>query len=267
MNSISSSRPSSLSAKPARRIAAWGLLMLCLLSGTTLLLFTQNDSAAGNRPVPPSHAPEGLPKSAPELTFKPDPVQVVPPAIPDAALPGRVEGWKTGTVDMARIFREYHKTLEAERSLNEDKSKAKTELDARSGRQRELGLRLKEVEKILADRLVNEELKQQKRLEAEPLLQEYRRLTTELQEFAGRRERQLHEHSGRLRKALQNEILGYVQDKAKRDRYDFVFDKSGQGISGSPLLLATRDAVDFTSEVILELNRQSPVARAGTTGH
>ncbi len=210
--------------------------------------------------------PAGVPAGT-TATSSPGSPPVPIPGIPDAPVPVPGKDWKVGTVDMGVVFREYFKSREAERRLNEDKTKAKKELDARSSRQREVGNQLAELGKILADRLVNEELKRQKRSGAEALQEEYRRLSDELQEFAGRRQRQLHDQSERLRKALVNEIAGHIRQKAARDGYDFVFDKSGQGMSGVPLLLVTRDAMDFTSEVIQELNRKEPVARTGSTGH
>ena len=44
---------------------------------------------------------------------------------------------KIGIVDMKRVFQEYHKTKDAEKKVNEDKSKAKKDLDQRSAAQRQ----------------------------------------------------------------------------------------------------------------------------------
>jgi hypothetical protein len=38
---------------------------------------------------------------------------------------------------------------------------------------------------------------------------------------------------------------------------DLVFDKSGQSMNGVPVLMYSKDNVDFTSEVIIALNKAS----------
>lgn len=165
---------------------------------------------------------------------------------------------KVGIVDLSRLFQEYYKTKEAEKKLNGDKSKAKKELDERGARYKELAARLAEIEKVLKDRLVNEQLKSQKQSEGEKLLVEARSMAEEIQQFSSRRERQLQDQWFRVRKGILSDITDRLREKAKRDNYDLVFDKSGLGMSGTPLLPVSRDAWDFTSEVILELNRNAP---------
>ena len=49
-----------------------------------------------------------------------------------------------------------------------------------------------------------------------------------------------------------------VKDKAKADGYDFVFDKSGISLTTVPVLLYYKDAVDFTDQVVVELNKDAP---------
>jgi hypothetical protein len=37
-----------------------------------------------------------------------------------------------------------------------------------------------------------------------------------------------------------------------------VFDKSGMGVNGVPFLLFSKDAVDFSQEIVGELNKDAP---------
>ena len=67
---------------------------------------------------------------------------------------------KIGIVDMKRVFQEYHKTKEAEKKVNEDKSKAKKDLDQRSAKYQELLSQWEACMKIVQDKLVKAELKQ-----------------------------------------------------------------------------------------------------------
>jgi hypothetical protein len=51
------------------------------------------------------------------------------------------------------------------------------------------------------------------------------------------------------------EITEVVMDKVKTQNLDLVFDKSGMSLNGVPLLMYSRDNVDFTSDVITVLNK------------
>lgn len=171
---------------------------------------------------------------------------------------------KIGIVDMKRVFQEYFKTKDAEKKVNEDKSKAKKELDERSAKYRDLITKWNEIEKVLKDKLVNEELKAQKQKEAQEIISEARALERDMEEFRRRREGQLQEQVMRMRKGLLEDIKSRVEDKAKRDNYDLVFDKSGMSPSGVPFLLHSKDAVDFSGDVIAELNKGAPAEAAAT---
>ena len=165
---------------------------------------------------------------------------------------------KIGIVDMKRVFQEYHKTKEAEKKVNEDKSKAKKDLDQRSAKYQELIGQWEQAMKIVQDKLVNAELKQQKQAEAQKISSEAKALEREIDEFRRRREQQLQEQVMRMRKGLLDDISQQVEEKAKRDNYDLVFDKSGVSPSGVKFLLHSKDAVDFSSEVLADLNKNAP---------
>jgi Skp family chaperone for outer membrane proteins len=165
---------------------------------------------------------------------------------------------KIGIVDMKRVFQEYYKTKEAEKKVNEDKSKAKKELDQRSAAYQKLIGDWEQAMKIVQDKLVNPELKQQKQAEAQKISSEAKALEREIDEFRRRREQQLQEQVMRMRKGLLDDISQQVEEKAARDNYDLVFDKSGVSPSGVKFLLHSKDAVDFSNEVLADLNKNAP---------
>jgi outer membrane protein len=165
---------------------------------------------------------------------------------------------KIGTVDMKRVFQEYYKTREAEKKVNEDKSKAKKDLDQRTTEYQKLITQWESANKIVQDKLVNAELKAQKQQEAGQLASQIKALEREIDEFRRRREAQLQEQVGRMRKGLLEDIQQNVEEKSKKDNYDLVFDKSGVSPSGVKFLLHTKDAIDFTGEVLAELNKNAP---------
>jgi len=165
---------------------------------------------------------------------------------------------KIGTVDMKRVFQEYYKTREAEKKVNEDKSKAKKDLDQRTSEYQKLISQWEAANRIVQDKLVNAELKAQKQQEAGTLASQIKALEREIDEFRRRREAQLQEQVNRMRKGLMEDIQQNVEEKSKKDNYDLVFDKSGVSPSGVKFLLHTKDAIDFTSEVLAVLNKNAP---------
>ncbi|HWB01471.1 MAG TPA: OmpH family outer membrane protein [Verrucomicrobiales bacterium] len=165
---------------------------------------------------------------------------------------------KIGIVDMKRVFQEYYKTKDAEKKVNEDKSKAKKDLDQRNNTYQKLIEEWNNASKIVGDKLVNAELKQQKKAEADKIASEIKALEREIDEFRRRREQQLQEQVMRMRKGLLDDISQRVEEKAKLDNYDLVFDKSGVSPSGVKFLLHSKDAVDFSNQVLAELNKNAP---------
>ncbi len=163
-----------------------------------------------------------------------------------------------GIVDMKRVFADYYKTKEAEAKVNEGKTIAKKELDERNAKYKQLIQGWQDLQKLIKDPSISEELRSQKAKEAQDVAAEAKSLEREMAEFRQRRERQLQEEVLRMRKAILEEIKELVEEKAKSGNYDLVFDKSGLGVNGVPFLLHSKDAVDFSNEIIADLNKNAP---------
>ena len=167
---------------------------------------------------------------------------------------------KVGIVDMNRVFSEYYKTKDAEKRVNEDKSTAKKELDERAARYRDLMQKWNDKQKMITDKLLNEDLRQQAQKAATSIASEIKSLERDMDEFRRRRETQLQEQVGRMRKGLLEDIKARVEEKAKLDNYDIIFDKSGKSPIGVNFLLFSKDGVDFTDEVLKVLNKNADPA-------
>ncbi|MCB1096595.1 MAG: OmpH family outer membrane protein [Verrucomicrobiales bacterium] len=172
-----------------------------------------------------------------------------------APLTASAQNFKIGIVDMKEVFAEYYKTKDAEKSVNEGKAVAKQQLDERNAKYKSLISKWQEMQKMITDPAINEVLREQKQKEANGVAAEAKALEREMAEFRQRRERQLQEQVMRMRKGILDEIKGIVIDRARRDNYDLVFDKSGLGVNGVPFLLHSKDAVDFSKDVIATLNK------------
>ena len=63
-------------------------------------------------------------------------------------------------------------------------------------------------------------------------------------------------------KGILEEIRKLVEEQAKTDNYDYVFDKSGLSTSQVPFLLYTKDATDITAGLLKDLNKDGPAESA-----
>ena len=169
---------------------------------------------------------------------------------------------KIGTVDMNRAFKEYNKTKDAEAKINEAKNAAKKEYDDRADAYKKALDDVNNLNKQLEAPALSADAKAQKAKERDDKISNIKNMEREITEFRQTRERQLQEQALRMREGIVKEITDVVMEKVKSGNLDLVFDKSGNSLNGVPVLMYSRDSVDFTNDVIAVLNkpgRQSSV--------
>ena len=87
----------------------------------------------------------------------------------------------------------------------------------------------------------------------------------EINDFRQTREQQLQEQAMRMREGIVKEITDVVMDKVKANNMDLVFDKSGVSLNGVPILMYSRDSMEFTNDVIAVLNKPGRVSSSADT--
>ena len=169
---------------------------------------------------------------------------------------------KIGTVDMSRAFKEYNKTKDAEAKINEAKNSAKKEYDERADAYKKALDEINNLNKQLDSNALSAEAKSAKAKERDDKITNIKNMEREINDFRQTRERQLQEQALRMREGIVKEITDVVMDRVKSQNLDLVFDKSGMSLNGVPLLLFSRDSVDFTSDVVTALNKPGRVSSA-----
>src|SRR5213595_2392868 len=172
---------------------------------------------------------------------------------------------KIGTVDMQRAFKDYNKTKEAEAKINDAKNAAKKEYDDRAEAYKKALDEINTLNKQLDAPALSADAKTQKAKERDDKIANIKNMEREITEFRQTRERQLQEQALRMREGIVKEISDVVMDKVKTSNLDLVFDKSGNSLNGVPVLMYSRDSVDFTNDVITVLNKPGR-ASSITTG-
>jgi len=162
------------------------------------------------------------------------------------------------TVDMQELFKQYYRTNEAQKQINVERARIQKDNNERLARIRELEDNLGKLRKQLEDPSLNDSKKQTLFKEWQVQQQEGIALDRERREFLQRRNQALNEKMVQRMKGILEEIRKLVEEKAKLDNYDYVFDKSGLSTSQVPFLLYTKDATDITAGLLKDLNKDAP---------
>lgn len=169
---------------------------------------------------------------------------------------------KIATVDMQQLFKEYHRTNEAQKEINVERARIQKDNNDRLAHIRELDTELQEMRKQLEDPSISESKKQSTFNEWNIKQQEGIALDRERREFLQRRNQSLNEKMVQRMKGILEEIRKLVEEKAKTEDYDYVFDKSGLSTSQVPFFLYTKDATDITAVLLKDLNKDAPAESA-----
>jgi outer membrane protein len=169
---------------------------------------------------------------------------------------------KVGTVDMNRAFKEYNKTKDAEAKINEAKNAAKKEYDERAETYKKALDEINKLNQQLETPALSADAKSSKAKERDEKITSIKNMEREINEFRQTRERQLQEQALRMREGIVKEITDVVLEKVKSNNLDLVFDKSGMSLNGVPLLMYSRDTVEFTNDIITVLNKGGASAPA-----
>lgn len=173
---------------------------------------------------------------------------------------------KIATVDMQTLFKQYHRTNEAQKEINVERAKIQQNNNERLETIRALENELQDLRKQLDDPSISDKKKQELFKTFQMKTQEGVALDRERREFLQRRNTALNEKMVQKMRGILEEIRKLVEDRAKSDDYDYVFDKSGLSTSQVPFLLYTKDATDITAGLLDLLNKDAPAPAPAPEG-
>jgi len=177
------------------------------------------------------------------------------------------QGLKVGTVDMNRAFKEYNKTKDAETKINDAKNAAKKEYDDRADSYKKSLDEINKLNQQLEAPALSADAKTQKAKDRDEKIASIKNMEREINDFRQTREKQLQEQAVRMRDGIVKEITDVVMTKVKERNMDLVFDVSGVSLNGVPMVLFARPDMDFTSEIVAQLNKpgSSPAPKAAAS--
>src|SRR6476619_6962747 len=170
------------------------------------------------------------------------------------------QGMKIGTVDMNRAFKEYNKTKDAETKINDAKNAAKKEYDDRADSYKKALEEINKLNQQLEAPALSAEAKTQKAKDRDEKIASIKNMEREINDFRQTREKQLQEQAVRMRDGIVKEISDVVMTKVKASNRDLVFDTSGVSLNGVPAVMYAKPEMDFTTEIVTQLNKASAAA-------
>jgi outer membrane protein len=171
---------------------------------------------------------------------------------------------KIGTVDMDRVLKEYYKSKDAEAKLNEAMKAARKELDDRVEGHKKA---LEEINKLnaqLETPVLSADAKAARAKERDEKIANIKNMEREINDFRQTREQQLQQQMLRLREGIVKEITDVVIERGKSKSLDLVLDKSGAIVNRFSPVLFSPDTMDFTTEIIAELNKKKNATTSPT---
>jgi len=170
---------------------------------------------------------------------------------------GSASAQKIGFVDMNMIFEKYSETQDAQSKIQEAQESARKELDEKMETFKSNVEAINKLNQEVENKALSEQARAEKAAERDKRITETREMERKLQEFRQQREKQLQDQMQRMRKTIVDKIIEVVQDKVKEADYDIVMDKSGLSSNLVPIVLFSKDDMDFSQSIIDELNAKA----------
>jgi len=173
---------------------------------------------------------------------------------------------KIATVDMAQLFKEYFKTAIAQQEINVERARIQKDNNEKLTTIRQIESDIRVLKQQSEDPSLSDQKKAQVYKDYQTKYQEGIQLDKERREFLGRKDKALNEKMVDRMRGILNEIRKLVEERAKSENYDFVFDKSGMSTSQVPFLLFSKDATEITASLLKDLNKDAPAEAAPAPG-
>ena len=169
---------------------------------------------------------------------------------------------KIATVDMQQLFKEYYRTTEAQQQINVERARIQKDNNEKLTAIRQIESDIALLKKQIEDPSLSDQKKAQVYKDHQAKNQEGIQLDKERREFLGRKNQALNEKMVQRMRGILEEIRKLVEERAKAENFDYVFDKSGMSTSQVPFLLYTKDATDITAALLKDLNKDAPAESA-----
>ncbi len=165
---------------------------------------------------------------------------------------------KVATVDVQQVFKDYYKTHEAQKELDNVKKDVEAENASRLEKVQAIEKELQDMKKRAEDPSLSDKAKKDLAEQFQLKQNEGIALEKSRREFVERKTRSLNESMTMKTRAIVEDIDKVTSAKATAGKFDLVLDKSATGLSQTKVFLHTNPSMDITDAVKKELNASAP---------
>jgi outer membrane protein len=165
---------------------------------------------------------------------------------------------RIATIDLDQVFKGYYETKRAESVINERLAEYKKGRGEKQDALRKLQEDIEAIERETNDPTISAEKRAERLKEIENKKTEGRRQLQEFNDYCRNMEQELSLVSERRRKEILDKIRKVIDQKAREQTFNFVFDVSGQTSNNVPVILFSDTRTDITQDVLTILNRDAP---------
>lgn len=164
---------------------------------------------------------------------------------------------------MTQLVQEYYKTKNLTEQIESAKEIVVKELQGKQEKILALRTELAGIKSEIDNQSIADDRRKKLFEEHQGKFQLQMRLETENSELIGRRQRAFSEKYKMDLVVIAKEIHEIVAAYAKAESYDMVFDKTADSANGGlPIVMFSKDAVDITSLILKEINKNQPAKEA-----
>lgn len=167
---------------------------------------------------------------------------------------------KMATVDMQKLFKEYHRTTTAQKHFNAEYAEIQRQADEKAEAIAKLRRSLQAVKDELNKKNLSEEQRVEKQNEGKMVAQEIVIAERGIQTFTASERAKVAQKKAASMQGIMSEIKQKVIALSEKMGYDFVFDRSGLSTNQVGFFLYLKDATDITGTMLKELNKFAPGA-------
>lgn len=168
---------------------------------------------------------------------------------------------RIGTVDLEKVFREYHKSRAVEEFINQRADAVRTYLNQMREQLKTLRTEMHKLGTNAGNPALSaSELANAKRL-ADDAIRKVKAKEAEIELYTSQVTREIRELENKKRQEIMADINAEVRRRAAVRGFNFVMDSSGKTLNGQPALVVVPAERDITAEVIRELNRTASIKK------
>jgi outer membrane protein len=171
---------------------------------------------------------------------------------------------KIATIDLRKVFDNYHRTKQADASLKDQAAELKKESDAMIDQFRRMESNYTKLIDSANDQALAQAERDKRKKEAENALLGLREMEMRIKQYDQTSRTTLTEKSRRVRENLLNEIRDTVKARVKNTGHTLVIDTAAETVNGTPIVLFSTGVDDITDAVLAQLNVGAPASTTTT---